>query len=180
MICKSREKDMFSRRCNHIAVWCAMLGVGLYVLYEIATEFTEAGVHTGWALENAGMFPRILGVFILLVTISGICLICYDAQKRQLAEDDVEGDVAPFDTTCIYILIMLLGYVGILEVLGYYIASSIFMAVCLIILRNDNTLGKLIISSIFISIPIVVVFGWIFEYVLGFVLPLGVWALTLS
>lgn len=169
---------MFSRRFNHIAVWCIMLMVGLYVMYEIATEFTEAGVHTGWALENAGMFPHILGIFIILITISGIYLIFRDTRKLQ--DDDVEGDVAPFDKYCIYILMVLLGYVGILEYLGYYIASSIFMAACLIILRNDKTLAKLIISSILISIPIVVVFGWIFEYLLGFVLPLGIWELTLS
>ncbi len=171
---------MFSRRFNHSAVWCLFIVLGAYALYEIATEFMKAGVATGWALENAAMFPRLVVIFMIVFALTGLGFIVYDKIIIKTPVDTTDGDVIPFDKYCCMILVILLLYVLSLNTLGYYISSTVFLTVCLCILRQKQSITHLILSSLALSIAVVWFCGWIFEGVLGFVLPLGIWIITLS
>lgn len=175
---------MFTRRVNHGLMWGVFLVSGLYVLYEIATKFKAKGVDSGYALQNAGIFPRVLAIFIVLAAIVGIGFILREKYIQGKEKDTTPGDVVPFDRYCFIVLGLLLAYVLSLDILGYYIGSIAFMTLCLIALRGASTqsppLIVLLLTSIIISTLIVVSFGWVFESLLGFVLPLGMWELTLS
>ena len=163
-----------------MSLWLLFIVVGGYVLYEIATEFKAAGVDSGWALENAAMFPRFLAVAMIAIAVLGSVMTMRDYRR---GKDDTEHcDIAPFNGHCVVVLAVLLSYVLTLDVLGYYLASTVFMTLCLCILR-DTTIATsipVILSSSLLSLAVVIAFGWLFEGVLGFVLPLGVWQITLS
>lgn len=161
---------------GYIFTWGLFFILGVYILYEISTAFVAENVTNVHPLRNAGMFPKLLAQSMLLFCFIKLCTTFFFSKYNNHADEvEKEWEYVPFTNICWLVVALLLVYISVLETLGYYISSTIFMIICCTILQK-----KFSVLTILIPLGVVIGVGWVLESILALVLPIGLWEITLS
>jgi hypothetical protein len=129
---------MVRRRVQTILTDLLFLGIAVYVFYETATRFADAGAARGGALTNAAFYPRILAGLMLVLALCNIAKHSYLIWKEHGSVQESIGskkNAASSDTPRLKNLLLAFGslvwfwlYICFLETLGYLIATPIMLA----------------------------------------------------
>lgn len=163
-----RWRTILRRYAYDWIVWAALLSVPAVVFWQIKTSLAEQEVASGGPLENAAIFPAIIGW--VLVALCGI-------QAARLIWGRV-GQASPLKRTpttpaALMASALFVAFLLSLSWLGYYVAVPLLM-VALMMLFGVRVFTALIFAAI-----LTVAVAFIFEGLLNVVLPLGPWKFTL-
>ena len=119
------------RNKGELFIFLTFAAIGVYVLIEIATRFVALGIAGGGGRDNAALFPGILAVLLLIVTAMKLAMTLRRptpiAQVQEPATTDGTDAIrAPGSIrTQVWLLVLVVGYVVLLDVVGYIVTTPI-------------------------------------------------------
>lgn len=121
---------------------------------------------------GAGLFPRLVLTFLMIFLIIRIIQIVSQKQKSPFVFTEM------FQGTRLFYLIALVVYVGALKILGYFICTTLFLAVMINVLYRQikgewGSAGTIVIRNAMIVV-FVTVMNFFFAGVLHVLLPTGI------
>lgn len=136
-----------------LAVLCGL------VFYEAATTLTEQGYASGTPISNAALYPRLLaGLLLVLLAMQVVSDLRSDREKapgEPAAAPDRSGQT-------IYAALGMVAYVALLPVLGFLLATTVFVLALLLVL-GDRKPVTLIALSLGITLGCLAVFQGLFN-----------------
>lgn len=143
-----------SHRNAELIVGALMVAFGLLVIvsnYRIGAGWSDTG-------PQAGYFPLRMGVFILIASIA----VIYQAIRRNDRSSFVDREQLKLVSIVFFPLVV---YVGVLEFLGIYVASALFIGLFM------RFVGKFAWwKAVVVGVGINLVLFWVFE--VQFLVPL--------
>ncbi|WP_136443780.1 tripartite tricarboxylate transporter TctB family protein [Pacificoceanicola onchidii] len=154
-------------RSFEFAVAITLLGIGIAILIYTGTVFVDAGYGDGDALQNAGLFPRIVAWG--LIALSSMTLVSQIA--GMVSDASEEGAMPDYDRAlrikAILHLVLVAIYLSVLRFVGYDISTPIFLFLLF------RLLGARWVEAALLGIIISLLLAFVFESGLNVIFPVG-------
>lgn len=150
----------------------AFTALALFVYQQIYGPLTAAGYADGDAVNNAALFPRLVANMIL-----GLCALQFLQLLRRrvlLSAEFRHGSTSDTAWRCGVGTVVLLVYLLVLPVIGFYPATAAFLLALFLLLKS-----RPVWIAALVAVLMTLAVGYVFEELLRVVLPHGRLGLSL-
>ena len=158
---------------GEIVVSGVFLLIGGYVLYEIATTFVELGIASGGGRNNAALFPRILALLLVGVSLLhlGNGLLRHrrrsdrvGASVHDAGEVRAEGSIG----RQLVLLVAFFAYLVLIPIIGYIVLTPVALFTMFLVLGVRR-----VPLSLLISVATTFVVWFLFSELMNIPMPIG-------
>lgn len=158
-----------SRLIGELGMAGVFLLLAATVLYQTRTAFVKAGAASGGATQNAALYPELLALGLVVLGLLQIVLAIRKHIKPAAFAIDPAPPVQPGNLVrAIASTLLLVAYLLALKLVGYHLATPVFLASFFAVLGVRN-IAHIVACSVLTSL----VLSLCFEYGLGVILPAG-------
>lgn len=151
-----------------LVFFLALVGV---VFQQINTDLVSQGIADGDPFHNAAFYPRAVAILILGAVFIRAVLLTAEIRDTgiKVTEERVSAMFRPVQLVCLFGL-----YLYLLDVLGYHLVTTPFIAMIMIICGDRKPL-----PTVLFSLSTAFLIAFVFEKYLKIVLPGGIFSINI-